>query len=248
MKYLFLCAVMVSQSVFAQPAVNMSLKSFMVSQPLGAGLGNRVDLAGNESPGLDEQKSVAAAAFYSLLLPGMGELYVGDYSAGKYFTIAEASLWVVWTGFQSYGSWVQADAHEFAAQHAGVNPADKEDEYFVNIGNFRSVYAFNQEMLRERNQFKTYNVGPSYYWNWDTDANRERFREMRVSSDETFNTSRYVIAAILVNHVASAINAARRAISHNRDSDQSETLNIHASLMGEAQRTTGIVITFSKSF
>jgi hypothetical protein len=36
-----------------------------------------------------QRKSPALAILYSILLPGMGELYAGDYSSGKYFTIAD---------------------------------------------------------------------------------------------------------------------------------------------------------------
>src|SRR5437868_5743769 len=68
-----------------------------------------------------ERKSPALAALYSLLLPGMGELYVGDYGSGKYFTIAEGALWTGWGGMQWYGNWKQNDSRQFAAQHAQIS-------------------------------------------------------------------------------------------------------------------------------
>ncbi len=40
------------------------------------------------------KKSVGLAAIYSLLLPGMGELYAEGFSSGKYFLIAEGVLWL----------------------------------------------------------------------------------------------------------------------------------------------------------
>lgn len=196
----------------------------------------------------DEQKSVSVAAIYSLLLPGMGELYVGDYRVGKYFTVAEASLWLTWTGFQVYGNWQQTDARNFAIQHAAVNLSGKDDQYFIDIGNFISVYAFNEEVLRERNSYKVYNPNSGSYWKWDTDANRERYRLLRVSSDETFNSSRYIIAAIVVNHVVSAVNAVRMAISHNSNVDRSDALNIRANVIGGLNRPQGVMITFSRTF
>ena len=194
------------------------------------------------------KKGVGLAAFYSLLLPGMGELYVGDYSTGKYSTIAEAALWIGWSGFQLYGNWQQDDARNFSVRHASVTLANKDDLYFANIENFPSVYAYNSEMLRERQPYSVYNPQSSSYWNWDSDVNRERYRQLRISSDETFNSSRYVLAAIVVNHVLSAVSATRMAIAHNNELDNSGGLDIHARIMGNIASASGVMISVSKSF
>ena len=195
-----------------------------------------------------EKKSVALAAVYSLLLPGMGELYAGDYGTGKYFTIAEGALWIGWGGMQWYGNWLQNDAHAFAAQHAQVSPEGKDDQYFIDIGNFSNVYVYNEQVLRGRDAFGTYDPSSSYYWQWDVDANREQYRQLRVSSDEVFNNSRFVIAAIGVNHLLSAINAGRLAISHNKQIDEASTIDIHANVTGTLAHPDGIVLTVTKSF
>jgi hypothetical protein len=195
-----------------------------------------------------EKKSVALAAVYSLVLPGMGELYVGSYGTGKYFTIAEGALWIGWGGMQWYGNWLQNDAHEFAAQHAQTSPEGKDDQYFIDIGNFKNVYVYNEQILRGRDVFGTYDPMSSYYWQWDTDANREQYRQLRVSSDEVFNNSRFVIAAIGVNHLLSAINAGRLAISHNKSIDEASTIDIHANVIGTFAHPNGIMLTVTKSF
>lgn len=254
MRYVLLCTVIMSrialgQSFDVRPGSPPASERSLFAPPSSATAFERpVGFATFESARPSEEKSVALSAIYSLMLPGMGELYVGDYSVGKYFTIAEVSLWITWTGFQMYGGWIQTDARNYAVQHADVSTAGKNDQYFIDIGNFQSVYAFNQEMLRERNPYQTYDVSSSSFWSWDADANREHYRQLRISSDETYNDSRYVIAAVVINHLASAINAARNAIAHNKNAAQSSLFDVHASLIGGIQHTNGILITFSRNF
>jgi hypothetical protein len=254
MRYVLLCTVIMSRIAFGQSfdvrsgSLLASDRSLFAQPSSATAFGRPLGVANFESARTSEEKSVAQSVIYSLILPGMGELYVGDYSVGKYFTIAEVSLWITWTGFQMYGNWIQTDSRNYAVQHAGVITAGRSDQYFIDIGNFQSVYAFNQEMLRERNQYQTYDVNSSSFWSWDTDANREHYRQLRISSDETFNNSRYVIAAVLINHLTSAINAARNALAHNKNAAQSSLLDVHASLIGGIQHTNGILITFSRNF
>jgi len=202
------------------------------------------------SPSGGEKKSVGLAAVYSFLLPGMGELYAGNYDVGKYFTIAEGALWVTLLGVDRYAHWLQDDAYQYAAQHAGIGIAGKDDQYFIDIGNDSDVYAYNQRILQNRDQFKIYNEAPDSpdYWKWDSDASRSTYRDRRVNSNEMFNNTRFVAAVIAVNHVVSAINAARTAISHNKSVDQAGKIDVRARLLGTVSHPDGMMITVSRAF
>ena len=194
-----------------------------------------------------EKKNVTTAVLYSLLLPGMGELYVGNYSSGKYFTIVEGALWITMGAYDWYATSLQDDARRFAIQHAQANINGKDDQYFVDIGEFRNIYDYNTQILRNREPEKLYNPTTSY-WSWDSDANRSHFDDLRVASDERFNDLRFVAAAIAVNHVVSAVNAARMAIVHNHNLSESGQLDIHASVIGGLAHPNGILISLSKKF
>ena len=65
------------------------------------------------------KKSIGLAIVYSLLLPGMGELYAGSFQTGRYFLAAEGALWITLAGFDIYGNALRDDSREFAAAHAG---------------------------------------------------------------------------------------------------------------------------------
>jgi hypothetical protein len=197
-----------------------------------------------------EKKSVGTAVLYSFLLPGMGELYAGKYDMGKYFTIAEGTLWIALFGVDRYAHWLQDDARQYAAQHAGISVSGKDEQYFIDIGNDSDVYAYNQRILQNRDQFKIYNEAPNSpdLWKWDTETSRSTYRDQRVSSNEMFNNTRFVAAVIAVNHIVSAINAARLTISYNKSVDHADLIDVRARLLGTLTHPDGMMVTVSKSF
>ncbi len=162
------------------------------------------------------KKSGFTAVLYSLLLPGMGELYADGFDEGQYSLIAEGGLWLTYFSFQQYGNWLQTDARNFATAHAGASLNDKQDQFFVNLGNFNDTYDYNEKKLRDRDLEKVYDVNGSYFWRWDSDQNRKDYRAMRVSSERVLNNSKFVIATIIVNRLISAINAARLTRLYNQ--------------------------------
>ena len=194
-----------------------------------------------------ERKSVGLAAIYSLLLPGMGELYADGFGSGKYFLIAEGALWLTYAAFDVYGSSLQDDARAFAVSHAGVDRSGKDDQYYVDIGNFLEINQYNEKQLRDREPERLYDPNAGFAWRWESDAARVVYREQRISSENMFNNRRFVVGAILINHIASAINAARSAISHNKniESGQAE-LSFKAEVMGGFSNPHGILLTVTK--
>jgi hypothetical protein len=194
------------------------------------------------------RKSVGLGVLYSLLLPGMGELYAGGYSSGKYFTAAEGVLWLALGAIDLHARSLQDDARSFASLHAGFNQAGKDDSYFINIGNFSDVWSYNEAVLRDRDAYKLYDPQSPLYWNWDSDANRDLYRDQRVASDQMFNNTRFVAAAIAVNHVLSAINAARLIVSGNRALSSDGSLDLGASVLGGIAHPHGIALSVSRRF
>jgi hypothetical protein len=244
MKYAFFLVIVVVQFVFSQN--HFPLQPFVPHDVVRLPEQNMM-IQMNDEQGYAEKKSVPLAVIYSLLLPGMGELYVGDYSVGKYFTVAEGGLWITWTAFQLQSKWVRDDARAFSRQHAGVVTEGKSDQYFIDIGNFTSVYEYNEQVLRERDAHKLYDPHSSDYWNWDTPQHKEQYRQLRVSADKILNNANFVLAAIGINHLISAINAGRMAINHNKQQDRA-FLDIRARLLGDVMTNSGIMLSITKHF
>jgi hypothetical protein len=201
------------------------------------------------------KKSVGLAVLYSLLLPGLGEYYAGGYGSGKYFSIAEGALWISYAAFDIYGNSLRDDAIEFAVVHAGINPRGKDDQYFVDIGNFINTAQFDEVRSRNREPERMYGNRPGYAWDWgpindpQSDANRAAYKDQRLSGERVLNNRKFVVAAIIVNHIASAINAARAVISHNKEvADRSDDFHLKADVIGGINSPQGILLTLSKSF
>ncbi|MBI5473620.1 MAG: hypothetical protein HY961_14870 [Ignavibacteriae bacterium] len=195
-----------------------------------------------------KRKSPALAALYSLLVPGLGEYYADGFGSGRFFLIAEGAFWLTYATFDIYGAEQRGDSRAFATTHAGIVAAGKDDQFFVDIGNFANTQEFNDKRLRERNLERVYN-DPAYRWSWDSEASRLQFKDVRNSGENALNNRKFVVSAIIINHIASAINAARCAISYNKNIEQqSGALQFKADVLGGWANPHGIVLTVSKSF
>jgi hypothetical protein len=195
------------------------------------------------------KKNQALAVVYSLLLPGMGELYADRFDNGRYSLVAEAALWLTYASFQQYGNWLQGDARSFASAHAGSVPSGKDDLFYVNLGNFSNVYDYNDKKLRDRNISEVYDPSQGYFWNWDSDVSRQRFRSLRISSDKVINNSRFVIGAIVANHILSALNAARLVRQFNKNADEAfGTWQVEPNVIGGLGRVDGVRLTYDYKF
>ena len=195
------------------------------------------------------KKTVGLAAIYSLILPGMGELYANGFSSGRYFLAAEGICWLTYFSFDTYGNALRDDARSYAVSHAGVNPAGKSDQFYVDVGNFLTTTDYNDKKLRDRDPSLVYDANAGYAWRWESDASRLTFRDQRVASENWYNNKKFVAAAILINHVASAINAARAAIAYNKGVDDAlGDLRFGASVMGGFGNPHGVMLTIEKGF
>jgi len=192
-------------------------------------------------------KSVTLAVVLSVLVPGTGELYAGNFETGKYAMLAEAAIWVTYAAFRTQGNWVRQDARLFATEHAGANFTSKGDQFDVDIGNYLSVNDYNQEKLRERDLGVLY-TDPSYYWNWDSDADRTAFKNARIRSDEIYQNAQFAIAAAVVNRLFSAFSAGRTASEYNRKVIFGGTWNLNAYPTSSLSLGDGMCIALTYEF
>ena len=185
-----------------------------------------------------KHKSPGLAVFASLAVPGLGELYAGRYDVGKYSTVAEVSLWVFYTVLEVHSEQVRNDAISYAKVYAGAQVAGKPDQFFVDIGNFSNTYDFNTTKIHDGNNDLIY-TSPSYQWQWQSDANRMMFKTMRIEADQFLNYGRYTSAVIILNHIISAIDAARLVAGVNASA---------ATSLDNSPRTSGIYLKLAASF
>jgi len=155
--------------------------------------------------------SKGKAFFFSLALPGMGQLYTGNLKSAKIFWGTEALLWITYGSFRAYGSQKRSDYKAFAAAHAGVNTSGKDHDYFVAVENYMSIRDYNNAKLQQRNVDAMYPENSIYFWQWDKEESRETFESLRVSSDRAFDRAVIVVGCVVINHIISAIDGLREA-------------------------------------
>lgn len=194
-------------------------------------------------------KSVGLAIVYSLLVPGMGELYAGGFASGKYFLMAEAALWLTYGAFEIHGNDLRDGARAFASARAGLSLAGKDDQFFVDVGNFLTMDEYNEKRLRDREPSRLYSPAAGQYWRWESEESRLTYREQRVSSEDMYNNRKFAVAAIVINHIVSAINAGRAAISYNSSLNQTlGSLELSSRPLGTPGGAHGVLVTLSKTF
>lgn len=160
-------------------------------------------------------KTAQGIAFWqSFLVPGLGQLASGRKMAGYSFLASEAALISGLVGLRIYAGRLESDYRSFASQHAGV-PTDQEHQYYVDLGNWLDVRDYNEARLRDRS-FDAMYIDPGDSWHWDSDENRLRFKEMRIDSDDARGKALLLVGGLVLNHLFSAIEAARGA-SNNAD-------------------------------
>ena len=204
-----------------------------------------IDLDYSGSPG--SRKSVVWAVVASLILPGMGEWYAGSFETGKYHLIAEGGLWLAYGGFRMHADWLQRDARTFASQHSGANFDTKDDQYSVDIGNYNTIEEYNQAKLRNREENLVYTAG-QYQWQWDSDANRTQFKDLRIRSGEVKNNAKFIIAAVVVNHLFSAFSAGRKAAAYNKTLSVIDNIQIQTFTLNDGKHMDGIGLSISTKF
>jgi hypothetical protein len=195
----------------------------------------------------ESKKSVVLAVVASLILPGMGELYAGSFESGKYNLIAEGGLWLTYSGFRMHANWLQQDAQIFANQHAGANFDNKDDQYSVNIGNFNTTDEYNQAKLRNREYDLVY-TADQYKWQWDSDVNRTQFKDLRIRSGEIRNNAKFIIGAIVVNHLFSAFSAGLKAAAYNKSLSMMDKIEIQAFTLNNGTHVDGVGLSISTKF
>ena len=158
-------------------------------------------------PTVDQQKPLISPVVKSLVLPGWGEYSLDNQIRGRIFVLSETVLLLAILGSYSVSQRQETEFRAYAAEHAGISPDGKDRQFWVDIGNYSSLLAFNEEHLRWRDFNALYEDNDTWTWAWDSGNNRERFENMRIASDSWRLRGLFLIGGVVLNHIVSAIDA-----------------------------------------
>ncbi len=188
------------------------------------------------------------AIAYSLVLPGLGDLYADNFRTGRYFMGADAALWVTYAGFRVRGNWLKEDARSFAAERAGANFRGKGSQFEVDLGNFLSTQDYNAVRLRNREYDLLYDPNSTFAWHWASDADKAMYKDLRIRGDEVLRNSQFVVGFLVLNRVLSAISAARSVTLYNQNVQVMGTWRVNANVQGSIFAAHGVEVTLTKEF
>ncbi|MFQ5602384.1 MAG: hypothetical protein ACE5HS_03880 [bacterium] len=193
-----------------------------------------------------QPKSKGRAFLQSLILPGWGQYYAGSKSMMKMFIVTEVLTWASYIGFTTWKNWLADDYRTFAVTHAGVDLEGKSERYFVDVGNFRDIFEFNQAQLRDRDVASLYPETAEFFWRWDSAENQQKFETLRIRSDRAGNRAEFALAAVFLNHLLSAIHSTLAVHKFNKQLAQLK-LGLRMDVKGLAQNNQ-LQLTLSKRF
>ena len=139
----------------------------------------------------------------SAIIPGWGELSLGNKKRSRVFFIIEAGLLVSGFGSYIFSKNQIKNYQSFSANHAGINIKDKNHKYWVDIGNYDSYLDYNEEHLRFREPDDLYYFADQ--WSWDSKINRENFKKMRINADLLTRQMNFIFGALFINRIISSI-------------------------------------------
>jgi len=159
-----------------------------------------------------ETKNPKAAAFLSLLVPGLGELYAGGPKSGRFFLFTEASLWTGLALLEHLETTRRENFRSFAATHSGLDAEDKSDTFLEEVTAYQSIYARNaHERFVRGDNADIIEETPDNIWEWDNDTSRSEFRVLRRKANSARQKGLLVVGGLLFNRFASSINASHIA-------------------------------------
>lgn len=141
----------------------------------------------------------------SIVFPGWGEHSLGRSLRGYVFNFVDIGLWLSYLVQRHYGKVFHDAMVAYAVSHAGVEPEGKDAQFYTDIGNYPTIYDYNEQKLRYRQVRLVYPVTDEYYWAWDSDASRKHFDRLRVKSGLAYRNASIFVACLVVNRLASVI-------------------------------------------
>lgn len=156
---------------------------------------------------LDTTRHFPNPVLKSVLLPGWGQLSYGENHRARTYLVTESLLWIATIGSRQISRSQKHNYIAFATEHAQVVSGGKDHQYWVDIGNFSNLDAYNAEHLRNRDIESLYPRGSVWDWTWDSNSNRSQFERMRIRSDLWKQSSTFLMGGIILNHFVSAIDA-----------------------------------------
>jgi hypothetical protein len=165
---------------------------------------------------IPDWRSEGGAMALSGILPGSGQLYVGEKTRALVFAVAEIVGWTARALYIGRGDELRAESVTYAG-----NPADSASTWSFERWTdatdedpavMQSLYREDPEVFYDLIATESRFLSG---WSGDPQETRSVFSDLRDHSDARYRYSRYASTALWINHLVSAYDALRSARNHN---------------------------------
>lgn len=188
---------------------------------------SQIVISVDENVSRNHDKNLFLGLGASALLPGMGELYLGEQKMVRPFVWVDAALWITTISSYVIGNRYISSAHDYAVRYAGLNTNSKKVSLLNTVGDYRSRGGvagqnsspdmnedYNQAMIRSGKKIDE-EIDSSIQWDWGSSDNPESTEHMEEYKDRLshYRVSRIVfqasIGALVLNRVISVLDVMR---------------------------------------
>ena len=188
---------------------------------------SQIVISVDENVSRNRDKNLFLGLGASAILPGMGELYLGEQKMVRPFVWVDAALWITTISSYVIGNRYISSAHDYAVRHAGLNTNSKDVSLLNTVGDYRSRSGvdgqnsspdmnedYNQAMIRSGKKIDD-DIDGSIQWDWGSSDNPETTEHIDEYKSRLshYRVSRIVfqasLGALVLNRVISVLDVMR---------------------------------------
>ncbi len=166
-----------------------------------------------------EKKTTRKAVALSLMVPGLGELYMGEKSDALRAFVIEGGIILTYFGFNKYADILRNDYIKYANQHAGAM-TNLDEDYYNTVEWYSSRESYNinvreearrlfpDDRVKQLDYIEDNEILPERDWEWQKD-NWQIFRNLRRGERKALSNASYCIGANILNRIISAVISSR---------------------------------------
>ncbi|MEO0292919.1 MAG: hypothetical protein ABIN61_01700 [candidate division WOR-3 bacterium] len=164
------------------------------------------------------------AAFSSFIIPGSGDLLLGNKSRGFCFMAIEAGIWFNFYNSLKIEEKFDKISRNFAIFYASANPYNNEKKYFDAMENFLTNVDYNEyikekarklypdtldekimeERIKKRKEYiEQYSYIDPDSWSWQTQKFADTYRDLRKDKRRASQRATNIIGLALFNRTVS---------------------------------------------
>lgn len=163
-------------------------------------------------------KSTRLAMMANLLVPGLGNQYLGKRERAFGYFAAEAFFIMGFIFSERYSNKLFDDSRSYAWMYAGTQSGlDHDDKYWKIIGNknFMNYLEYNDAIGLNRDDPNLKYASRELRWQWESEDYRNQYNEFRDKATRFHIASTFFLGAMVLNRIVSFVDT--RIVSKNSE-------------------------------